>query len=123
MQKKKYYIGDIKDFSDYNGWFMGHFIDGSKYPLLKSDKIEIAWKELPEDFREDDHTHKKAIEVNIVISGWIEVNINKKRFKVTNSQFYVIYPLTNLAVNKVGKRTKVIVVKFPSIKDDKFLFL
>lgn len=121
MKKKEYCIGNIKNFSNYKGWFMGQFIDSNKYPLLKSDKVEIAWKKLPENFTDKTHIHKRAIEVNIVIAGWFEVIINEKKLKIIKGQFYVIYPYTTLSITKVKKGAQVIVIKFPSVKDDKFI--
>ena len=121
MNKQKSYIGNINDFSDYGGWFIGQFIDKDKYPLLKSNEFKVAWKELPKNFTEKKHIHKKAIEVNIVISGWMEITIDGNRQKVSEKQFYIIYPNTPLSIQGTGENTKVIVIKCPSVKDDKFV--
>ncbi len=117
---KKYYVGNIKEFSHFNGWFMGQFMDKDKYPLLKNKDVEIAWKKIPQNYSEPNHIHKKGLEINIVISGRLNLHINNKKFVVKAGQFFIIYPEAILSADKVGKHTEVIVVKCPSVKGDKF---
>lgn len=44
--KNKYLNGNIKDFRDSKGWFVGHFMRERGYPLLESSEVEVAYKTL-----------------------------------------------------------------------------
>ncbi len=121
--KGKYYIGNVKDFSEYRGFCMGHFIDGEKFPLLKTDKLEFAWKVFDKCVSEENpyrHFHKECIEVDIVIAGWIDVEIEGQVHRFEKGQFYVVYPYTKTKDVKSALGTEMIIIKVPSIEGDKY---
>ncbi len=88
--------------------------------LLKTDLLEIAWQNISNkksDFK-DKHFHKKSVEINIVISGWVKVTLNRKRFEVKKGEFYIIYPFTVIEDVEAGKKTELIVISSPSLLGD-----
>lgn len=121
MDKGKFYIGKIKDFAATRGYFVGHFMEEKGFLLLQSSKVEVAWKKFSKytPLKQEKHTHKKSIEINIVISGWIKVEINGKKYKIKKGEFYVIHPFNVTKDLEVGKNTEMIIVKAPSVPEDK----
>ena len=122
-RKGKYCVGDIKDFSKYRGYCMGHFIDKEEFPLLQTDKLEIAWKAFDKCVSEEKpyrHFHKKCIEIDMVISGWIDVELDGKVHRIKKGQFYIVYPYTKTKDIKCKVGTEMVIVKAPSVKEDKY---
>lgn len=117
--KGKFFVGNIKDNSKENGWFYGHFADNL---LLQSSLVEVAWQDISEKKAEpsDKHIHKKAVEINIVISGEMRLTINDQPITVSAGNFYIVYP--GAVVNQVeaDKGTVNICIKAPSVKGDKY---
>lgn len=115
----KYYVGKIQDNLKENGWFFGHFMDN---PLLKSNDVEIAWQDISGKKAEpaDKHTHKVAVEINLIVSGAIHLTMNGKPYTVRAGEFYVVYP--GVVVDKVeaDENTVDICIKAPSVSGDKY---
>lgn len=118
--KNKYFIGEISKYQKQKGWFFGHFMDDK---LLRSQLVEVAYQDISSETwdEQDQHYHKQSIEINIVISGWITLTIDKKSKTLREGQFYVIYPYTVIERMSAGKNTKLLVVRAPSIPNDKFI--
>lgn len=54
----KFVVGNIKNFDDSRGYFIGQFMSQYGRPDLITDKVEVAWKKLTPDFKEIPHYHK-----------------------------------------------------------------
>jgi len=67
-------IGKVQDAARQKGWFFGSFMEE---PLLLSDLVEVAWQHIPNmiPHPEQKHMHKQSIEINIVLSGWVQVMV------------------------------------------------
>ena len=119
--KNKFFHGNIKDFSQTKGYFIGRFMDQRGFPLLETDEVEIAWKKLPTTFDEEKpHFHKNGVEINIVISGNYKVWVEGEEKTLKKGDFLVVYPEAKLKNIFAQKGTELIVVKAPSVPNDKF---
>jgi mannose-6-phosphate isomerase-like protein (cupin superfamily) len=118
-KKNKYYVGKIKEFAKRRGWFFGYFMDE---PLLHSDMVEVSWQKVPNAWAhaEQKHYHKQSVEINIVISGWIQITINGTEYKFTKGNFYVIWPYTTVENISTSEDAELIVVRTPSLSKDRF---
>lgn len=114
---KRYFFGKVSDYQKTKGWFFGHFMDED---LLKSDLIEVAWQHISNIEISDIHFHTQSVEINIVLSGWVELTINGEKVKANKGEFWVVYPYTRVGKMKTGAETELIVIKAPSVRDDKF---
>lgn len=62
---------EIKSFEDMiGGWFIGNF-EPSAY---KTDQFEVCYKVHPKGEKWDAHYHKRATEINLLISGKMKIN-------------------------------------------------
>lgn len=115
----KSFVGHVDDYVQSKGWFFGHFMSET---LLRSDLAEVAWQELPNLTPSPDqaHFHKGAVEINILIQGWMKLTIDGKRYELKKKDFYIIWPGSVVADISTGADTELICVKAPSIPDDKF---
>jgi len=118
--QNQYIVGKVRDFAKRKGWFFGHFMDEE---LLKSHLVEVAWQNISSKKPDpiDEHFHKRSVEVNIVISGWVKITLSGKRFKVKKGDFYIIYPQTVIEDVEAGEKTELIIISAPSIPGDKYL--
>jgi len=116
INKKKFKIGKVSDFSRNKGWFFGHFATDE---LLKSDLVEIAWQNISNKtpLKEDKHLHRSSVEINIVISGEVKITINGHYTTLHKGEFYIIWPETIVEQVEASENTEVIVVRAPSIND------
>lgn len=94
------------------GWFVGNFLPTAYW----TDKFEVCYKEHKKDEFWDEHYHVIATEINFLISG--SMLINDKEIKA--GQIFVIEP------NFIAKPTfledcNLVVIKTPSITNDKFI--
>ncbi|MFH0890543.1 MAG: cupin domain-containing protein [Candidatus Liptonbacteria bacterium] len=119
-KKGQFFVGKVKDFEKAKGWFFGYFMEEDK---LRSNLVEIAWQDIsnkkPES--EDKHFHKQSVEINIVLSGAVSLKINGQKYSVSSGQFYVIYPHVTVEDIEASENTRLMVVRAPSLGDDKFL--
>jgi mannose-6-phosphate isomerase-like protein (cupin superfamily) len=121
QNKNKFAHGNIKDFSETKGYFIGQFMGERGFPHLETEEVEIAWKKLPTIFNEDrPHFHKTGVEINIVIKGSYKVWLEGKEKTLKKGDFLIVYPEAKLKNISAGNGTELIVVKAPSIPDDKF---
>ncbi len=90
-------------------------------PILETTEVEVAYKKLPEKFEEErPHYHKKGVEINIVIKGKYKVQINESIIVISQKEFLVVYPQAKLKNISAQKGTELIVIKAPSVPNDKF---
>lgn len=115
----KYYVGTMQENLKKDGWFFGHFMDN---PLLRSDDVEVAWQDISGKKAEakDKHTHKKAVEINIVISGEMRLTINGEPITVKAGEFYVVYPDAIVDTVEADENTVDLCIKTPSVPGDKY---
>jgi mannose-6-phosphate isomerase-like protein (cupin superfamily) len=121
INKNKFAIGKLEDFQKFSGYFIGQFMGENGFPILETNEVEIAYKKLPEKFeKEKPHYHKKGVEINIVIKGKYKAQVNEKTVVISEKEFLVVYPQAKLKNISAQKGTELIVVKAPSVPDDKF---
>lgn len=119
--KNKFFKGKLDDFQKFSGYFIGQFMGEKGFPILETDEVEIAYKKLPEKFEGDKpHFHKKGVEISIIIKGKFKAQVNKKIVEISEKEFLVVYPRTTLKKISAQKDTELIVVKAPSVPNDKF---
>jgi mannose-6-phosphate isomerase-like protein (cupin superfamily) len=116
----KSFVGTVSNFRQRKGWFFGAFADD---PLLNSDLVEVAWQQLSnvEPTSDDAHYHAKSVEINIVLKGDIHLTIDGVRHHLEAGQFYVIWSHSVVSDVSTGADTELIVVRAPSIPEDKVL--
>lgn len=119
--KNKFVKGNLKDFGDTSGYFVGRFMGDRGRSDLETDEVEIAFKILPENFGDEKpHYHKGGVEINIVINGSYKVLINGEEVTLNEKDFLVVYPESKLKNLSAKKNTELIVVKAPSLPHDKY---
>lgn len=93
------------------GWFIGNF-DPVAY---KTEQFEICYKTHPKNDVWDCHYHKKAVEVNLLVRG-------KMRFQdriINAGDIFIVYPW-EVSNPEFLEDCEVIIVKTPSLVDDKY---
>ena len=119
--KNKFVHGIVSDFDETGGYFIGQFMGQRGKPVLETEEVEVAWKKIPTEFSDSKpHYHKRGVEINIVINGSITVLISEKEITIRKGEFLVVYPETELLDISAEEETEMIVVKSPSVPDDKF---
>jgi len=94
------------------GWFIGNF----EPTLDKTSNFEVSIKRYKKGDYEKKHTHKIATEYTIIVEG--QVNM----FGITYSKNDIIRINPNESTDfEVLEDTITVVVKTPSVKDDKYL--
>tara|TARA_B100000989_G_C19523120_1_gene465307 strand:- start:2210 stop:2530 length:321 start_codon:yes stop_codon:yes gene_type:complete len=104
---KKFHLDDM-----IGGWFIGHF----EPSILKTNDFEVAVKKYKKGDYERKHFHKIAAEYTIILDG--EVIMSGKKFK--SGDIVLIEPNESTDF-KALTDVKTVVVKTPSIDNDKFL--
>ena len=103
----------INNLNDMNkGWFIGNFIPS----LYLTNDFEIAVKRYESGDYEKKHLHKRATEITVIVEGKAKM----KDIIVESGDIVTVLPgeetdfraLTNVIT---------VVVKYPSIKNDKYL--
>jgi len=94
------------------GWFIGDF----EPSVFKTEDFEVCYKQHPKGEKWDNHYHKVATEINYLIRG--EMTINGDLFK--RGDIFVIEP-NDTAKPEFISDCELIVVKTPSVKNDKYI--
>lgn len=94
------------------GWFIGDF----EPSVYKTDQFEVCYKQHYKGEIWDNHYHKIATEINYLIKG--EMKINDILF--TKGDIFLIEPY-EISVPEFLTDCELIVVKTPSIKEDKYI--
>ena len=118
--RNKFVKGSVGGFDASKGWFLGQFMDKYGREDLQTEEVEVCWKVLKKGYRDPLHYHKKGTEIAIVVSGWFEARVEGEAVRVEKKDFLVVYPEAKLEVVDFEVRTEVVVVKAPSVVDDKF---
>lgn len=100
---------DISEFK--GGWFIGNF----EPAIHKTEQFEIAHHTLAKGHISDNHYHKTSTEINYIIRGHLLVT-----GKTLKTGSIWIYEPGDRSEVEVMEQTDLIVIKFPSVPDDKF---
>lgn len=119
-KENTYFVGNVQDMAKSRGWFFGAFMEE---PLMQSPLVEVAWQHLPnlEPKPDQKHFHQQSVEVNIVISGHLQITINGTQYNLGPGQFYVVWPLTIVEDLSTDEDAQLIVIRAPSLPTDKYL--
>ena len=104
---KKYRLNDFT-----RGWFIGDFSPS----ILKTQDVEVAVQRFEAGEEEPEHVHKIATEITLILSG--QVSISGKIYK--NGDIIEISP-GEYSKFKALEATTTVVVKYPGVKNDKYL--
>jgi len=99
------------------GWICGHFYP--KDSIFHRHDIEICVRVLTTDQEEDLHHHLCSFEFLLVLSGKVEYEIDGDQVILTPGTFYMLHPGNTEQIKKVYEETTVIVVRLPSIPQNK----
>ena len=102
----------LKDFT--RGWFVGNFTPS----LLKQEGIEVAIQSYLSGDEEAKHYHNKATEISFIVSGSASFN-----GQILNEGDGIIIFPKEINKFKAISDCKVVVVKYPSCKKDKFILV
>lgn len=103
-------VANIKDFI--GGWFIGNFEPN----LTFSEDFEVAVKYYKQGDEEKRHFHKLAIEYTVIAKGKVVMNDT-----VFNEGSIIKIEKGESTDFKVLEDTITVVVKLPSVKNDKFV--
>lgn len=101
---------NLEDFT--RGWIIGDF----EPSILRNSMFEIAVQEYNAGDKEKNHYHKIATEYNLILDG--EVLFNDEKF--IKNEICIIESGDKTLFQAVTD-ARVLVIKHPSIKDDKYL--
>jgi quercetin dioxygenase-like cupin family protein len=94
-----------------NGWFIGDFDPC----VLKTSEVEVAYHKHKKNCKTKNHYHKKTTEINVVIRGNVIVN----GVQFSQGDIFVIEKF-EVSEAKFLEDTEMVVVRLPSMKDDKY---
>ena len=93
------------------GWFIGHFDP----VVLKTGAFEVAYKTVRHGHREPKHIHHIATEYSLIVTGQLLVN-----GRVFNAgEMFIAEPGEAIGARSLANQTGVVVVKAPSVPNDK----
>ena len=101
------------------GYLCGAFLPKSS-PLY-TEKLEVAWKEIGPQIENPEHYHKEADELTIVIEGSLKEKIDGELIELKSGEFILIKSGSIGSTVWAEEGTTIIVVKAPSIPNDKYL--
>jgi mannose-6-phosphate isomerase-like protein (cupin superfamily) len=121
-KRRQAVVGSVEATAKNRGWFFGFFMDE---PLLRSDLVEVAWQKTadraaPAD-ADEAHFHRATLEINVVISGSIRLKINDVQHDLCKGDFLVVWPESVVSDIVRDADTEIIVVRAPSVPDDKVI--
>lgn len=103
-------LSNINDM--FKGWFIGNF----EPTLNNTDDFEVAIKRYQDGDYEEKHHHKIATEYTIIVTGEVEMN----GVKYSEDDIIIIEPNDSTDF-KCLTDVVTVVVKTPSVKDDKYI--
>jgi len=104
---KKFNLDDM-----IGGWFVGDFNPS----LIKQSEFEVAIKRYSKGDKETNHLHKIATEITVIVEG--KVIMNDKEYTKNDILFITPGEATDFIVLE---DTITVVVKSPSVPDDKYV--
>ena len=117
---KSYLVSNVSDEilnGPMRGWICGHF-----YPHdsdFHRHDIEICIKTLPVGKSEKSHYHLCSFEFLIVLNGEVEYDLDGDHITLTPGMFYMLQPGNTEHIVEVRKETTIMVVRLPSIPNNK----
>ena len=112
----EYKIDNIKKFSESGDWICGQFL---KDGLLNTDLVEVKVSQMDPGFVEPEHIHPIGIDVVIILEGEVSYKIGGEVKCLTDGDFIFIKNPVPEAVVEVHRTTRYIVIRTPSVKDNK----
>ncbi len=107
-------ISNIDEYE--NGWFMGNF-SPALFPHQK--EFEVAIHKHKAGEISDGHYHAVATEINVIISGSVNIGFNGTKTQLYEDGIWVTYPYENPTVIFL-EDTKLLIIKTPSVPGDKY---
>jgi len=122
MSAERYTVGRISEFQrETRGYFLGSFMAERGFPSLNFREVEVAWMRVPTTDESRPHYHLHSTEITIVVSGGLNLIVDQKdSVRLEAGEFIVITPETVLQNLSNDPGTEVMVVKFPSVPNDKY---
>jgi anti-sigma factor ChrR (cupin superfamily) len=106
-------INNLKNYT--KGWLVGNFSPS----IVQTDQIEVAIKKYKKGDKEKSHKHIIATEYTIIVSGI--VSMNGVTYK--SGDVILVKPGEFTDFECLSSRTTTVVIKTPSVANDKFLLL
>lgn len=100
-------------------YLVGAFMEKAGYPELQNNQVEVAILELPLEDLSQPHYHQEMTEITIVLSGKLHLIVDSEPVEANAGEFFVVKPGTVLQNPRNEPGTKVLVIKSPSLPDDK----
>lgn len=94
-----------------NGWFVGNFDPVA----FKAKDFEVAFMNFVAGQKTQDHHHKIATEINLIVKGYMVVN----GLRLITGDIFIFAP-NEISKTEFLEDTSLIVVKTPSIIGDKY---
>ena len=94
------------------GWFVGDF----EPVVLKTKQVEVAYQTHAAGEKHDIHYHKKSREYNLLIRGKMIINERE----LNGGDIFILEPY-EISEPTFLTDVELVVVKMPSIKDDKYI--
>lgn len=95
------------------GWFIGNF----EPSVCKTNDVEVAVKKYKKGDSEEKHYHKIATEYTVILSGRVKMN----NVEYCAGDIIVMEPEEATDFECLEDGTINVVVKLPSVKNDKFI--
>lgn len=102
-------IDKINNFK--NGWILGNF----KPSLFDTSEIDVGIIDCKKGHLSDGHYHKQHTEYNIIISGKAKI----QNILLTEGDIFIYEPYEKSNIEYI-EDTKLLVIKNPATKNDKF---
>lgn len=93
------------------GWFIGNF----EPTVFKTEQFEVALHTHKKGEKPQSHYHKISTEITVVINGMLKIN----DVIMDKGSIFILEP-NEISKAEILKDCNLIVVKFPSVKDDKY---
>ena len=95
------------------GWFVGNF----EPTLIKTNDVEVAVKSYNKGDYEENHYHKIATELTVIIQGRVKMN----GVEYQKGDIIVMEPMEATDFECLEHGTQNVVVKYPGANNDKYL--
>lgn len=120
--KEKIKKFNVNDKIGERGWLCGFWVKGKNKPYLNTKKFEVAYMkpEVVKAHKSDKHYHKKADELVLILKGGIKEKIDGKLIELKKNEFVLIKAGSETELKEVKKGTIELIVKAPSVKNDKY---
>lgn len=94
------------------GWFAGNF----EPTAFNTDDFEVCYKKHSKGEVWDIHYHKEATEINYLVKGKMKI----QNIELNSGDIFIIYPY-EVANPEFLEDCELVIVKTPSIKNDKYI--